>query len=81
MQTSLDRGVSGRQARDCDGKEIREYPKSDASKRSVPVDEYTAEVLRQWIELKSNLMKELGFKPSMSMLVCGPEMIPQTYQS
>ena len=64
-----------------DGKEIREYPKSDASRRSVPVDGYTAEILKQWIELKSCLMEELGFKPSMSMLVCGPEMIPRTYQS
>ena len=66
---------------DHDGKEIREYPKSDASRRSVPVDEYTAEVLKQWIDLKSSLMRELGFKPSMSMLVCGPEMAPRTYQS
>lgn len=39
---------------DHDGKEIREYPKSDASRRSVPVDEYTAEVLKQWIDLKSS---------------------------
>lgn len=64
-----------------DGKEIREYPKSDASRRSVPVDDYTADALKQWIKLKSSLMEELGFKPSMSMLVCGPEMIPRTYQS
>ena len=45
------------------------------------MDGYTAEILKQWIELKSCLMEELGFKPSMSMLVCGPEMIPRTYQS
>lgn len=24
---------------------------------------------------------EQGLKPSMSMLVCGPEMVPRTYQS
>lgn len=66
---------------DREGKEIREYPKSDASRRSVPVDDYTASTLRQWIELKTKLMKDLGFKPSMSMLICGPEMIPRTYQS
>lgn len=66
---------------DRDGKEIREYPKSDASRRSVPIDDYTADVLKQWIEMKTRLMKELGFKPSMSMLVCGPEMKPRTYQS
>lgn len=66
---------------DRDGKKIREYPKSDASRRSVPVDDYTADTLKQWIDLKSALMKEMGFKPSMSMLICGPEMIPRTYQS
>lgn len=26
-------------------------------------------------------MKALGLKPSMSMLVCGPDVIPRTYQS
>lgn len=66
---------------DRDGKKIREYPKSDASRRSVPVDDYTSDTLKQWIGLKSALMKEMGFKPSMSMLICGPEMIPRTYQS
>ncbi len=64
-----------------DGKKIREYPKSDASRRSVPVDDCTAETLKLWIELKSAQMREMGLKPSMSMLVCGPEMIPRTYQS
>lgn len=66
---------------DRDGKKIREYPKSDASRRSVPVDDYTADTLKRWIDLKSALMKEMGFKPSMSMLICGPEIIPRTYQS
>lgn len=66
---------------DRDGKEIKDYPKSDASRRSVPIDEYTADVARQWIELKSKQMKELGLKPSMSMLLCCPETTPRTYQS
>lgn len=30
---------------------------------------------------KSAQMRDMGLRPSMSMLVCGPEMITQTYQS
>lgn len=66
---------------DRDGKKIKDYPKSDASRRSVPIDEYTADIARQWIELKSGQMREAGLRPSMSMLLCGPEMTPRTYQS
>lgn len=68
-------------ALDRDGKTIKDYPKSDAGRRSVPIDDYTADMVRAWIELKSEMAKEQGLKPSMSMLVCGPEMIPRTYQS
>ena len=64
-----------------DGKTIKDYPKSDAGRRSLPVDDYTADTMRAWIEVKLKKMKELGLKPSMSMLVCGPESIPRTYQS
>lgn len=64
-----------------DDKTIRDYPKSDAGRRSVPIDDYTADTVRAWIEAKSSAMREMGLKPSMSMLVCGPEMIPRTYQS
>ena len=68
-------------ALDRDGKTIKDYPKSDAGRRSVPVDDYTADTVRAWIELKSEMAREQGLKPSMSMLVCGPEMVPRTYQS
>lgn len=64
-----------------DGKEIVDYPKSDASRRSVPIDAYTADVARQWIELKSHLMRELGFRPTMSMPLCSPGMTVWAYQN
>lgn len=64
-----------------DGKTVKDYPKSDASRRSIPIDAYTAEIAKQWIEAKSEQMRELGLNPSMSMLLCGPEMKPRTYQS
>ena len=52
---------------------IREYPKSDASRRSVPVDDYTADVAREWIKTKAELFKEMGLKATMSMLLMGPD--------
>lgn len=73
--------ISITSALDRDGKTIKDYPKSDAGRRSLPVDDYTADTVRAWIELKSEMMRKMGLKPSMSMLVCGPEMIPRTYQS
>lgn len=73
--------ISVTSALDRDGKTIKDYPKSDAGRRSLPVDDYTADTVRAWIEIKSEMMRKIGLKPSMSMLVCGPEMIPRTYQS
>lgn len=66
---------------DRDGKTIKSYPKSDAGRRSVPIDAYTAGEVKAWIDIKSSQMKAMGLKPSMSMLVCGPDVIPRTYQS
>ena len=68
-------------ALDRDGKTIKNYPKSDAGRRSVPIDASTAGEVRAWIDLKSCQMKEMGLKPSMSRLVCGPDIVPRTYQS
>lgn len=64
-----------------DGKEIIDYPKSDASRRSVPVDAYTADVAKQWIEMKSQMMRELGFKPTMNMPLCSPGITIWSYQN
>ena len=66
---------------DRDGKTVKNYPKSDAGRRSVPIDAYTAGEVKAWIDIKSSQMKAMGLKPSMSMLVCGPDVIPRTYQS
>lgn len=61
--------------------EIRDYPKSDASRRSIPIDAYTSGEVQKWIEIKSDILKSLGLKAGMNMLVCGPDAIPRTYQS
>lgn len=81
ISDNIETSISITSVLDRDGKTIKDYPKSDAGRRSVPIDGYTANTVHAWIELKSKRMKELGYKPSMSMLVCSPEMIPRTYQS
>ncbi len=55
-------------ALDHDGKTVKDYPKSDAGRRSVPVDDCTADTARTWIELKSEMARDQGLKPSMSFL-------------
>lgn len=64
-----------------DGKKIVDYPKSDASRRSVPIDAYPADIAKQWIEMKSQIMFELGFKPTMNMPLCFPGSTIWPYQN
>ena len=60
---------------------IREYQKSDASRRSVPVDDYTAGVAREWIDAKSKVFKAMGLKATMSMLLIGPDTRIWSYEN
>lgn len=66
---------------DSDGKAIKDYPKSDASRRSVPVDEYTADIARQWISVKSQEMKKMGLRVNMSMVLCSADASPRSYRT
>lgn len=66
---------------DSDGKTIKDYPKSDASRRSVPVDEYTADIARQWISVKSQEMKKMGLRVNMSMVLCSADASPRSYRT
>ena len=63
------------------GSEIVDYPKSDASRRSVPLDPYTAEVARQWIAMKRELLAEVGLRLTMSTPLMGPLDTPYTYHT
>lgn len=66
---------------DSDGKTIKDYPKSDASRRSVPVDEYTADIAKQWISAKSQEMKKMGLRVNMSMVLCSADASPRSYRT
>ena len=63
------------------GTKIVDYPKSDASRRSVPLDTYTAEVAKQWIAMKRALMAEARLKFTMSTPLIGPLDVPYTYRT
>lgn len=66
---------------DSDGKTIKDYPKSDASRRSVPIDAYTADIAKQWIAMKSRAMKAMGLRVNMSMVLCSADTSPRSYRT
>lgn len=66
---------------DSDGKTIKDYPKSDASRRSVPIDAYTADIAKQWIDMKSKEMKAMGLRVNMSMILCSADTSPRSYRT
>lgn len=63
------------------GTKIVDYPKSDSSRRSVPIDAYTAEVAKQWIAMKKALLAEAGLKFTMNTPLMGPLDTPYTYRT
>lgn len=63
------------------GTEIVDYPKSDSSRRSVPIDAYTAETAKQWIALKQSQLAEAGLKLTMKTPLMGPLDSPYTYHT
>lgn len=63
------------------GAKIVDYPKSDASRRSIPLDLFTAEVVKQWIAMKRQMMEENGLRFTMGTPLIGPLDTPYTYRT
>lgn len=63
------------------GAEIVDYPKSDSSRRSVPIDSYTAKVAKQWIAMKRQMLAEAGLRLTMNTPLIGPLDMPYTYKT
>lgn len=63
------------------GTEIVDYPKSDSSRRSVPIDSYTAKIAKQWIAMKRRILAEAGLKLTMNIPLIGPLDTPYTYRT
>lgn len=60
---------------------IERYTKSDSSMRTVPLDSYTASVVRQWIEEKRRLLAEAGLVLKDSTPILGRAGAPWNYNS
>ena len=60
---------------------IERYTKSDSSMRTVPLDSYTASVVRQWIEEKRRLLAEAGLVLKDSTPILGRAGAPWSYNS
>lgn len=60
---------------------IERYTKSDSSMRTVPLDGYTASVVRHWIEEKRRLLAEAGLVLKDSTPILGRAGAPWNYNS
>lgn len=59
---------------------ITDYAKSDSAYRTVGIDSYTAEEVKKWIAMKTELVIELGFKPSSNMPLISEHDRPMSYE-
>ena len=60
---------------------IDDYPKSDASRRSIPIDSYTADVAKKWIAMKSDALREVGLVLTMNTPLISPLATAYSYRS
>lgn len=60
---------------------ISEYPKTDAGRRTIPIDDEVADVAKHWIALKSQIVETLGVKPTLRMPLMSPNVVPYTYNT
>lgn len=45
-----------------DSNEVEEYTKTSTSRRTVPLDDYTAEAVGEWLELKRRRLRKMGIR-------------------
>ena len=45
-----------------DSNEVEEYTKTSTSRRTVPLDDYTAEVVGEWLDLKRRRLRGMGIR-------------------
>lgn len=61
--------------------EVEEYTKSSSSRRTVPLDRYTADAVEEWLELKSETLREMGIKSIDGLPVVAELDKVKTYSS
>lgn len=45
-----------------DSNEVEEYTKTSTSRRTVPLDDYTAEAVGKWLDLKRRRLRKMGIR-------------------
>lgn len=60
---------------------IVDYPKTDAGRRTVPIDDLLADTGKAWIAMKSQMMEDLGFTPTLKMPLMSDTVHPHAYNT
>ena len=60
---------------------IVDYPKTDAGRRTIPIDSLFADATKQWIDMKSEMIEDLGLIPSMRMPLMSNGVTPYAYNT
>ena len=60
---------------------IVDYPKTDAGRRTIPIDDLLADTGKAWIAMKSQMMEDLGFTPTLKMPLMSDTVHPHAYNT
>lgn len=60
---------------------IVDYPKTSASRRNIPIDDLVADTGKDWIAMKSQIMEDLGFTPTLRMPLMSETVHPHAYNT
>lgn len=60
---------------------IVDYPKTDAGRRTIPIDDLLADTGKAWIARKSQMMEDLGFTPTLKMPLMSDTVHPHAYNT
>lgn len=60
---------------------IVDYPKTDAGRRTIPIDPYFADMAKAWIDKKTEMILDMGLNPSMRMPLMSNVTRSHTYNT
>lgn len=63
------------------GIKIEEYPKTNAGRRTIPIDSVLADTAKEWIAVKSQMIEDMGLMPTMRMPLMSDGPRPHAYNT
>lgn len=63
------------------GTVITEYPKTNAGRRTIPIDCLLADTAKEWIAVKSQMIEDMGLLPTMRMPLMSNGPKPYAYNT